>query len=269
MRKYCDVHASGDAGDGGRFSARRSACYTDEVNETLPPLVAIVDDEEHLRDTVSRALRAEGYRTALFSDGADAWESFSENLPDLVILDILMPRMDGLELCRRLRASSSSLPVMFLTSKDEEFDRVLGLELGADDYLCKPFSLRELAARVKVLFRRAGPRAAEQGREETADEVVRVGPLSLDTRRFTAEWSGRPVRLTVTEFRILHALARQPGFVRTREQLLGEAFPHDSYMSDRTIDCHIRRIRGKLETLDADYDGIETLYGLGYRMRAE
>jgi len=240
------------------------------VNQPLAPLVAIVDDEEHLRDTVSRTLRAEGYRTALFSDGADAWESFSEALPDLVILDILMPRMDGLELCRRLRASSSSLPVMFLTSKDEEFDRVLGLELGADDYLCKPFSLRELAARVKVLFRRVGPRTAGTEREADAeDEVVRVGPLSLDTRRFNASWDGEPVRLTVTEFRILHALARQPGFVRTREQLLAEAFPQDSYMSDRTIDCHIRRIRGKLEALDEDFDGIETLYGLGYRLRGE
>ena len=158
------------------------------VSEPLPPLVAIVDDEEHLRETVSRALRAEGYRTALFSDGADAWESFSTSLPDLVILDILMPRLDGLELCRRLRAASSSLPVMFLTSKDEEFDRVLGLELGADDYLCKPFSLRELAARVKVLFRRAGPRTDGRGaeRETPEGEVLAVGPLNLDTRRFTA-----------------------------------------------------------------------------------
>jgi two-component system response regulator ChvI len=253
-----------------RFSVRPGACYTGGVNEPLPPLVAIVDDEEHLRDTVSRTLRAEGYRTALFSDGVDAWESFSGALPDLVILDILMPRMDGLELCRRLRASSSSLPVMFLTSKDEEFDRVLGLELGADDYLCKPFSLRELVARVKVLFRRAGPRTGGAEREADAQgEVVRVGPLSLDTRRFNASWDGEPVRLTVTEFRILHALARQPGFVRTREQLLSEAFPQDSYMSDRTIDCHIRRIRGKLEALDEDFDGIETLYGLGYRLRGE
>jgi len=159
--------------------------------------------------------------------------------------------------------------VMFLTSKDDEFDRVLGLELGADDYLCKPFSLRELAARVKVLFRRAGPRTAEGARDSAESDVVRAGPLSLDTRRFNASWNGEAVRLTVTEFRILHALARQPGFVRTREQLLGEAFPHDAYMSDRTIDCHIRRIRGKLEALDPAYDGIETLYGLGYRLRAE
>jgi CheY-like chemotaxis protein len=145
-----------------RFSVPTGACYTQVVSEPLPPLVAIVDDEEHLRETVSRALRAEGYRTAVYPDGADAWESFSAAMPDLVILDIIMPRMDGLELCRRLRAASDSVPVMFLTSRDEEFDRVLGLELGADDYLCKPFSLRELAARVKVLFRRAARRFGER-----------------------------------------------------------------------------------------------------------
>jgi two-component system response regulator ChvI len=231
--------------------------------------VAIVDDEEHLRATVSRALRGEGFRTAVFSDGAEAWDSFSVSLPDLVILDIIMPRMDGLEVCRRIRAVSETIPVMFLTSRDEEFDRVLGLELGADDYLCKPFSLRELAARVKVLFRRAGIRQGEKERAPSDADTVSVGPLSLDAQRFAAAWKGAPVRLTVTEFRILHALARQPGFVRTREQLLSEAFPHDAYMSDRTIDCHIRRIRAKLQGLDKAYDGIETLYGLGYRMRGD
>jgi two-component system, OmpR family, response regulator ChvI len=230
--------------------------------------VAIVDDEAHLRETVSRALRGDGYRTAAFTNGVEAWQSFEASLPDLVILDIIMPRMDGLELCRRIRGVSQTVPIMFLTSRDEEFDRVLGLELGADDYLCKPFSLRELTARVKVLFRRAGPRTAEKERTEGGDNVT-VGPLTLDTERFTAAWKGSPVRLTVTEFRILHALARQPGHVRTREQLLAEAFPQDSYMSDRTIDCHIRRIRGKLEELDTTYDGIETLYGLGYRLRSE
>jgi two-component system, OmpR family, response regulator ChvI len=231
--------------------------------------VAIVDDEQHLRTTVSRALRGEGYRTEAFPDGAEAWQSFETSLPDLVILDILMPRMDGLELCRRIRSVSEKLPVMFLTSRDDEFDRVLGLELGADDYLCKPFSLRELAARVKVLFRRSGVRTGESERAPDTGDIVEVGSLVLDTRRFTAAWKGSPLRLTVTEFRIVHSLARQPGYVRTREQLLAEAFPQDSYMSDRTIDCHIRRIRGKLEQLEERSDAIETLYGLGYRLRVE
>jgi len=250
-----------------RFSRWLGACYTGWVSEPLPPLVAIVDDEEHLRTTVSHALRGEGYRTALFADGAEAWESFSTALPDMVILDIIMPRMDGLELCRRIRAASDAVPVMFLTSRDEEFDRVLGLELGADDYLCKPFSLRELAARVKVLFRRTGQKPGEKDRESGNEETVSAGPLLLDTKRFTATWKGAPLRLTVTEFRILHSLARQPGYVRTREQLLAEAFPQDAYMSDRTIDCHIRRIRAKLANVEEGFDGIETLYGLGYRLR--
>jgi len=237
------------------------------VNESSAPLVAIVDDEEHLRITVSRALRGEGYRTVVFSDGAQAWQSFQKEMPDLAILDIIMPRMDGLELCRRIRAASETVPVIFLTSRDEEFDKVLGLELGADDYLCKPFSLRELAARVKVLFRRAGVRPLEKDRESSEEEDVVVGALRLDAKRFIASWQGAPIHLTVTEFRILRALARQPGFARTREQLLAEAFPQDAYMSDRTVDCHIRRIRGKMEALDGAFDGIETLYGLGYRLR--
>jgi two-component system response regulator ChvI len=239
------------------------------MSDPLPPLVAIVDDEEHLRTTLSHALRADGFRISLHSDGAEAWEAFSAALPDLVILDIIMPRMDGLEVCRRIRTVSDRVPVMFLTSRDEEFDRVLGLELGADDYLCKPFSLRELSARVKVLLRRAGPRQDDGERDAGRGDIVQAGSLTLDTKRFSAAWKDQALRLTVTEFRILLALARQPGYVRTREQLLSEAFPHDSYMSDRTIDCHIRRIRAKIEARESGFDGIETLYGLGYRLRGE
>ncbi len=226
-----------------------------------------VDDEEHLRSTVSKALRREGFCTRLYADGEEAWQAMEDSLPDLLILDIIMPRMDGLELCRRVRAVSAELPVMFLTSRDEEFDRVLGLELGADDYLCKPFSLRELVARVKVLFRRAG--RGQPGREPATGEELAAGPLRLDARRFTAAWGSTPIRLTVTEFRILSSLVRQPGYVRTREQLLAEAFPHDAYMSDRTVDCHIKRIRKKLSAAAAGFDSIETLYGLGYRWRGD
>ncbi len=242
------------------------------MKDEAGPLIAIVDDEEHLRTTVTKALRRDGYRVRGFPGGAEAWREFEKTLPDLVILDVVMPGMDGLELCRRLRSASGSLPVMFLTSRDEEFDRVLGLELGADDYLCKPFSLRKLAARVKVLFRRAGVRAGGNGTTQDAEpdppELI-AGPLAMESRRCAASWKGMALRLTVTEFRILRALARQEGFVKTREQLLAEAFPLDSSMSDRTIDCHIRRIRAKLELADESFDGIETLYGLGYRWRAE
>jgi two-component system response regulator ChvI len=224
--------------------------------------VAVVEDEQNIRDNVAFALEREGYSVSTFIDGAEAWESFQSELPELVILDIIMPRMDGLELCRRLRASSERLPIIFLTSRDEEFDRVLGLELGADDYLCKPFSMRELLARVKVLFRRIslGRHSADD-----AEELLRIGALELDLRRYTARWKEFTVPLTVTEFLILHALARRPGHVKTRDQLMTEGYPHDTFVSDRTIDSHIKRIRKKFAAVDQEFNAIETVYGLGYR----
>lgn len=228
-------------------------------------LIALVDDEESLRETVGFALRREGYRVESFADGLAAWQSLERSLPDLAILDVLMPRMDGLELCRRLRALSERLPILFLTSRDEEFDRVLGLELGADDYLCKPFSMRELAARVKVLLRRAAHRQEPPGEER----VLEAGHLRLDLARYQAFWNGAPVPLTVTEFTLLHALARRPGHIKTRAQLLEEGYPHDAYASDRTIDSHVKRLRKKLAEADPASDAIETVYGLGYRFRPE
>jgi len=233
------------------------------------PLIAIVDDEERLRRTLVQAFQREGWRAVAFPDGLEAWREFERALPDLAILDITMPRMDGLELCRRLRGLSVTLPIVFLTSRDEEFDRVLGLTIGADDYLCKPFSLRELVARVRVLFRRAAlaPRPAETPRD-AGEEPVACGELRLDPQRLETSWREAPVRLTVTEFRILAALAREPGVVRTREQLLAAAFPIDAAMSDRTVDTHIKRIRRKLEETDAGFDAIEAVYGLGYRWKA-
>jgi two-component system, OmpR family, response regulator ChvI len=233
----------------------------------MTALVAVVDDEDNLRETVGFALRREGYRVEPFPDGLTAWRSFERGLPDLVILDILMPQMDGLELCRRLRALSERLPILFLTSKDEEFDRVLGLELGADDYLCKPFSMRELMARVKVLLRRAAFRDQPAGGDD--ERIVEVGRLRLDLRRYQAHWAGSPVPLTVTEFTLLHALARHPGHVKSRAQLLQEGYPNDAYVSDRTIDSHIKRLRRKLTEADPAFDAVETVYGLGYRWRPD
>ncbi len=225
--------------------------------------IAIVEDEKNIRDNVAFALEREGYEVDTYGDGASCWEAFKERLPDLVILDIIMPQMDGLEVCRRLRSLSQDVPIIFLTSRDEEFDRVLGLELGADDYLCKPFSMRELLARIRVLFRRIS-----LGREAPSDadeEMLEVGSLRLDLRRYTARWDDRAVPLTVTEFMILHALARRPGHVKTREQLMNEGYPHDTFVSDRTIDSHIKRIRKKFTEIDSRFDGVETVYGLGYR----
>jgi two-component system response regulator ChvI len=218
--------------------------------------IALVDDEENIRETVAFALRRDGYRVELFRDGQEAWEAFQHAMPDLVVLDILMPRMDGLELCRRLRGLSERLPILFLTSRDDELDRVLGLELGADDYLCKPFSMRELEARVRVLFRRL----TLHGKSDVAESKLTVGNLELDLNRYEA-------KLTITEFLLLRALARHPGHVKTRSQLMDEAYPDDAFVSERTIDSHIKRLRKKFAEVDAGFDHVETVYGLGYRYR--
>jgi len=229
--------------------------------------VAIVDDEANIRETVGFALRREGYQVDLFADGQAAWEAFERRLPDLVVLDILMPRLDGLDLCRRLRARSEALPIIFLTSRDEELDRVLGLELGADDYLCKPFSTRELVARVRVLFRRVA--LGRQPAAATEAQTLRLGSLTLDLDRYLARWKDRPLALTVTELLLLAVLARHPGHVKTRKQLMEQGYPHDAYVSERTIDSHIKRLRSKFAEVDPSFAAIDTVYGLGYRYRED
>jgi two-component system response regulator ChvI len=231
-----------------------------------PRLVSIVEDEETNREAVCFALRREGFRVEPHADGLSAWEAWSQALPDLAILDIGLPRLDGLELCRRLRGRSDRLPIIFVTSREEEFDRVLGLEIGADDYLCKPFSMRELIARVRVLLRRASLSAADV---PAAPDAVTAGALTLDALRLSASWHGTNVPLTVTEFLLLQALARRPGVVKTREQLMDEAYPDRVSVSDRTIDSHVKRIRRKLQAIDPGFDAIEGVYGAGYRYRDE
>ncbi len=237
------------------------------MHEPARGAIALVDDEENIRETVGFALRREGYQVEIYQDGLEAWEQLQHQPADVVVLDVLMPRMDGLELCRRLRGLSESLPIIFLTSRDEEFDKVLGLELGADDYLCKPFSMRELLARVKVLFRRLS--LDRHPRDSDDESLLSIGALELDLRRYTAHWRSRPLALTVTEFLILQALVRHPGHVKTRQHLITEGYPHDTYVSDRTIDSHIKRLRRKLVDVDPDFDHIETVYGLGYRYRQD
>jgi two-component system response regulator ChvI len=230
-------------------------------------VIGFVEDEDTIREAVTLALRQSGYEVRGFDDGQRAWEAFGEQLPDLVILDIGVPRMDGLTICRKLRARSEVLPIIFLTSREEEFDRVLGLEIGADDYLCKPFSMRELLARVKVLLRRA---ALAGGRVDAASDsdperVSKAGSLTLDLLRYTATWKDKPLSVTVTEFLLLQALTRNPGHVKTRDQLMAQAYPDQTFVSDRTIDSHVKRLRRKLEECDPGFAAIETVYGLGYR----
>ena len=232
--------------------------------------IALVDDDRNILTSVSIALQAEGFVTRVYSDGETALKALIENAPDIAVLDIKMPRMDGLELLRRLR-EKSMVPVIFLTSKDDELDEALGLAMGADDYIAKPFSQRLLIARIRAILRRAdlsqpGTPEAEAAAGETA--LVRGG-LAMDTARHRVTWHGAGVTLTVTEFLILETLAQRPGIVKTRNQLMDAAYHDDIYVDDRTIDSHIKRVRRKFRQVDPAFDAIETLYGAGYRFSEE
>lgn len=229
--------------------------------------IAIVDDDRNILTSVGIALEAEGFDARGYADGASALREFLRNPPDLCILDIKMPRMDGLELLTRLRRESA-LPVIFLTSKDDELDELLGLKLGADDYIAKPFSQRLLIERVRALLRRvalSGVPAGAPGREN--EPALRRGALVLDPARHLCAWKDEAVALTVTEFLILKALAARPGHVRSRNQLMDAAYGEGIFVDDRTIDSHIKRMRRKFRAADPEFAQIETLYGIGYRYR--
>jgi two-component system response regulator ChvI len=232
--------------------------------------ILVADDESNLLSNLVFAFETEGYLVEGASDGVAAWEAFRSRRPDLVVLDIVMPRADGVEVLRRIRSLDAEVPVMFLTSKDEEFDKVLGLELGADDYLTKPFSLRELQARVKALLRRS-LRRARFGEPDTRDAPdafpLAASGIELDPERFESKAGGVSMRLTVTEFRILSALVAAPGVVKSRDALVAAAYPEETYLSDRAVDCHVKRLRRKIAEAGGDPGTVETVYGLGYRLR--
>jgi two-component system response regulator ChvI len=230
------------------------------------PTIALVDDDRNILTSVSMLLEQEGYHVRTYSDGASALSALSTTPPDLAILDIKMPRMDGLELLRRLR-QSNDMPVIFLTSKDEEIDELMGLNAGADDYIRKPFSHRLLLERVKAVLRRKGHHTETGAAAEPKREALVRGALVLDPQRHECTWEGKPVRLTVTEFLILQCLAQRPGFVKSRDNLMDAAYDDQVYVDDRTIDSHIKRLRKKFKAVDENFDAIETLYGVGYRYR--
>ncbi|MDB5737706.1 MAG: two component transcriptional regulator [Sphingomonas bacterium] len=241
------------------------------MSEPLPPAsasIALVDDDRNILTSVSIALQAEGFAVRIYSDGEAALRAFAENAPDLVVLDIKMPRMDGMEVLRRLR-EKSAVPVIFLTSKDDELDEALGLAMGADDYIAKPFSQRLLIARIRAILRRTDNRAQPPGEETPPAERIVRGRLEMDPARHKVSWDGREVVLTVTEFLILEALAQRPGFVKSRDQLMDTAYQDDVYVDDRTIDSHIKRLRRKFRQVDGEFKAIETLYGVGYRFGEE
>jgi len=253
------------------FTAWRCLSHSAKAEEAaseqrMNQVIALVDDDRNILTSVSIALQQEGFVTRVYSDSALALKAIGDNPPDLGVFDIKMPNLDGMELLRRVR-EFSAMPVIFLTSKDDELDEALGLAMGADDYISKPFSQRLLIARIRAILRRQelerGEAIASASEPEPA--VLERGRLVMDPARHKVRWNGKDVSLTVTEFLILEALAQRPGVVKTRNQLLDVAYNDDVYVDDRTIDSHIKRIRRKFRSADPEFDAVETLYGVGYR----
>ncbi|MCK0171712.1 response regulator transcription factor [Aliiroseovarius sp. S1123] len=231
--------------------------------------IALVDDDRNILTSVSITLEAEGFEVETYNDGQSALDAFAKRLPDLAVFDIKMPRMDGMDLLQRVRQKTSTLPVIFLTSKDDEIDEVLGLRMGADDYVTKPFSQRLLVERIRALLRRQEVIASDDAGDVEDGRVMERGELRMDPLRHAVTWKGQDVSLTVTEFLLLQALAQRPGFVKSRDQLMDVAYDDQVYVDDRTIDSHIKRLRKKMRTADSDFSAIETLYGIGYRYNEE
>ena len=228
----------------------------------MPHTIALVDDDQNILASLSAALEDEGYSVDTYMDGVEALDGIARRPVDLAILDIKMPRMDGMELLGNLR-KKNNLPVIFLTSKDDEIDEVMGLRMGADDYIKKPFSQRLLLERIRAVLRRHEPGEIEQEKKD----VLRRGDLILDSSRHLCTWKDKEVNLTVTEFLLVEALARRPGHVKNRDQLIDAAYGEHIYVDDRTIDSHVKRLRRKFKNEDEEFAEIETLYGVGYRYR--
>jgi len=236
--------------------------------------ITLVDDDENIVASVSLALENHGHVVSAFHDGVTGLAALESDPPDLAIIDVKMPRMDGMEVLRRLR-QTSDMPVIILTSKDEEIDEILGFNLGADDYMHKPFSQRLLIERVKAVLRRARAHEEDEGAlmspgqasAMAASKPLKRGKLTLDPARHDCLWEGKPVKLTVTEFLLLQSLAQRPGFVKSRDNLMDAAYDDQVYVDDRTIDSHVKRMRKKFRVIDPEFDAIETLYGVGYRYR--
>src|ERR1700757_5275850 len=233
--------------------------------------ITLIDDDENIVASISLALESLGHKVKAYHDGASGLAGLENEPPDLAILDVKMPRMDGMEVLRRLRRTSY-MPVISLASKEEEIDEILGFNLAADDYMHKPFSQRLLIERVKAVLRRAGVEAEDEGQPLGASaaasaRAIKRGKLTMDPERHDCLWDGRPVKLTVTEFLLLQALAQRPGFVKSRDNLMDAAYEDQVYVDDRTIDSHIKRMRKNFREVDPEFDAIETLYGVGYRYR--
>ncbi len=224
--------------------------------------ICLIDDDQNILASLSLALKSEKFDVETYSDGISGLEALEKDNFDIAILDIKMPRLDGLEVLQKLR-NSSDIPVIFLTSKDDEIDQLLGLKMGADDYITKPFSQKLLIERVKVILKRTA--ISNNKNIGKNDSLIERGNLLLNMDRHECHWKNERIKLTVTEFLLLESLVNRPGYVKNRDQLMSAAYSDDLYVDDRTIDSHIKRIRRKFKAIDNDFNSIETLYGVGYR----
>jgi two-component system, OmpR family, response regulator len=223
--------------------------------------ILLVDDEDAVQKLLTYPLEQEGFRVLQARDGEEALSYFASERIDLVVLDLMLPRIDGLEVCRRLRAGST-VPIIMLTARDDELDKVVGLELGADDYITKPFSIREFRSRVRALLRRSAIGSQEEGRD-----MISANGLEIDLARRTVEVRGDPVGLTYVEFELLRTLATRPGRVFSRQALLESLWGDYAYREPRTIDVHVRHLREKLEADPREPELILTVRGVGYRFQ--
>lgn len=239
-----------------------------ETLKSMNHKIYLVDDDRNILISISMALESEGFVVESFNDGVSGLDAIQKSPPDLVVLDIKMPRMDGIEVLSKLR-ESLDIPVIFLTSKDDEIDQIIGLRMGADDYITKPFSQRLLIERIKVLLRRRENIKAEKSDKPDDQQMIKYGDMELDDSRHLCRWKNRGVNLTVTEYLLVKSLITRPGHVRNRDQLIDMAYGENIYVDDRTVDSHIKRVRKKFKKIDEDFDKIETLYGVGYRYKED
>lgn len=235
--------------------------------------ILVVDDEPAIVTVVRERLEREGFGVRTVASGEEALAHLDADLPDLIVLDVLLPGMDGFEVLRRLRGTGNTVPVIVLTARDEDVDKIVGLELGADDYLAKPFNPRELTARIRAVLRRqAGLRALEaELASKVAGSDAGLAPGAVEGLRFDpshrqAWFRGQPLALRPKEYDLLHFLSRHPGQVFTREALLAHVWGHESYIDERTVDVHVRRLRGKLADIAPEEKIILTEWGVGYRL---
>ena len=237
----------------------------EEMNQDQKTIL-IVDDEQPIREILVYNLKKEGYNTIEASDGVTALNIALEQYPDLILLDIMLPKMDGLSVCKRIK-NSYNVPILMLTAKDSEIDKILGLELGADDYITKPFSVRELIARVKANLRKveniAVTRIDNDNSKKKENKII-VNDLELDLDKFEVKIRGEIIDLTVREFEVIKFLASQPGQVVTRETLLEKVWGYEYYGDIRTVDVTVRRIREKIEKDTSSPKILITKRGVGY-----